>query len=696
MFIKRFRKVAAIIAVSSCALSISPLTISPASAILVMRAPITGGEFSVVGSTPSAGSLDESFGTGGMTSGIFDIPLIPIGYVGTYNYSEAESLAVQPDGKIVVVGRSGIGEFAGNESPANFVVKRYNVNGTLDQTFGVNGTVITPVGVGFARANSVAIDSQGRIVVAGEAEVGLYGVFGVVRYLSNGSLDTDFNANGIVTTSFYSTKSASVNSVAVDSTDKIIVVGQTDTLNRCGSICGDRFYRRDTAIIRFKTDGTLDDTFDVDGKATVNVKIVDQPNLLSANTVYDQGSGAHSVIIDSDNNIVIAGYAYYYDGDGDYYGTSLLRYTSDGFDLTFGTGTQINSLSGAKDGTQYSLSMDTTGRFVVAASIQFNNWDIALLRYDSTGLLDSSFGGDGMVTTDMDLVGVVPNGGIDNFARSVVIDSTNRIVVAGLMEREYFVARYLPESGLLDPDFSGDGVSINDLGLVRTYDPVTEEQADYSREIKDIAITPSGKIVIAGFTRLRANNYSSGSVFSVVQYNSTDSETPSGPGTQTAEEIAAAAREAARIADELREAKKRKARADLTNPLATTTLDTFADAECLGINVGNLKDVASEVKSLSTESRSDITQILKICRKFEVVDKVATRQIIYPMMLQEIGLISLDSKYKSTLTVGLRKLPVDKTKTYAQIQTALAAHMKVIQGLKSRLAATLERIAALR
>ena len=149
---------------------------------------------------------------------------------------------------------------------------------------------------------------------------------------------------------------------------------------------------------------------------------------------------------------------------------------------------------------------------------------------------------------------------------------------------------------------------------------------------------------------------------------------------------------AARVAAELREAKKRKARADLTNSAIALTVGAFSDAECNGVHGVNFAEVSAEIQSLSLDSRIEIKEILKICRKYEVVDKVATSKPFHHAMLQEIGLIPLDSKFKSQITVALRSLPAAEVSTYKQIEIAIANKVKAIQDLKNRLAATIARI----
>ena len=159
------------------------------------------------------GKLDLSFGTGGKVFTPFD----------EFNGSGALAVAVQSDGKIVAAGH------AANPDAHHdtFALARYNADGTLDDTFGKGGLVLTaiygPTGAGPTdRANAVAIDSQGRIIVAGESGSFLYD-FAVARYLADGSLDQSFGGKGFVVLDFGGDDRA--NALAVQSDGKIIVGG---------------------------------------------------------------------------------------------------------------------------------------------------------------------------------------------------------------------------------------------------------------------------------------------------------------------------------------------------------------------------------------------------------------------------------------------------------------------------------------
>src|SRR5207302_1086405 len=97
----------------------------------------------------------------------------------------AQGVAVQSDGKIVA------GGWTATNSGLNFAVVRYTTNGTLDSTFGTGGKVTTAIGA-YAQGRALALQSDGKILVAGRAYNGSNDDFGAVRYNTNGSLDTTF------------------------------------------------------------------------------------------------------------------------------------------------------------------------------------------------------------------------------------------------------------------------------------------------------------------------------------------------------------------------------------------------------------------------------------------------------------------------------------------------------------------------
>ncbi len=154
------------------------------------------------------GSLDNSFGTGGKTTISF----------GTNNDVVAKSVAIQPDGKIVVAG------YAGNGINYDFAVVRLNGNGSLDAAFDSDGIATSAIGISNDEAYGVSVQDDGKILIAGSSIIDSHSEFAILRYNSDGSLDTSFDTDGKVTTSF-GAGSSDGKSVTLQADGKILVSG---------------------------------------------------------------------------------------------------------------------------------------------------------------------------------------------------------------------------------------------------------------------------------------------------------------------------------------------------------------------------------------------------------------------------------------------------------------------------------------
>jgi uncharacterized delta-60 repeat protein len=383
-----------------------------------------------------AGDLDITFdGDGKVTTAVesFD--------------DTARSVAIQSDGKIVVAGTSYIW---GNAY--DFALTRYNSDGSLDTTFDGDGKVTTNLGSSHDEANSLAIQSDGKIVVAGYSYAGSLADFALARYNSNGSLDTTFDGDGKVTTDFGAGDSAY--SVAIQSDGKIVVGGTSYSYNGSGNF----------ALTRYNSNGSLDTTFDGDGKVTTDL-----------GSSHDE---AYSLAIQSDGKIVVAGSSY----NGSNWDFALARYNSDGsIDTTFDGDGKVTTAVGSFDDTARSLAIQSDGKIVVAGSSHNgSNWDFALVLYNSNGSLDTTFDFDGKVTTAV--------GSSFDYAYSVAIQSDGKIVVAGRILNgsnwDFALTRYNSD-GSLDTTFDGDGKVTTDVGS-------SDDEAN------SLAIQSDGKIVVAG------------------------------------------------------------------------------------------------------------------------------------------------------------------------------------------------------
>ena len=316
-------------------------------------------------------------------------------------------MAIQPDGKIVV------GGYATNSSQSNFAVVRYNPDGSLDTSFSGNGKVNIDFGT-TSIVNGVAIQSDGKIVVAGlVVQASNMDDFAVARLNPNGSLDTSFSGDGKATIDFGARDAA--NAVAIQANGKIVAAGATGVGGAS-----------DFALARLNTGGGLDTTFSFDGKVTTD---------FFGNNDYING-----VAIQQDGNIVAAGTAQQSSTVSDF---GLARYTSDGtLDTSFSGNGKVTTDFGGNENV-LGLAIQQNGKIVAAGNRYYaGDDDFALARYDVGGALDTSFGGDGKVTTDFS--------GQYDFVSSVALQSNGKIVVAGQTysgTQGYFgLARYLGDT----------------------------------------------------------------------------------------------------------------------------------------------------------------------------------------------------------------------------------------------------------
>jgi uncharacterized delta-60 repeat protein len=401
----------------------------------------------------SAGALDTTFGVGGKVMTNFLGPTNDFGYGGT---------VIQPDGKIIEAGYSYTSSFPSGGGGAALV--RYNPDGTLDMTFGTGGKVIpdyTKVG-GAIRA--VALQGDGKIVIAGETELISAGDFLVMRYNSDGSLDTSFGSGGMVATSF-GTTSSFANAVAIQSDGKIVAAGSGFTQT------GDR----DFALARYNSDGTLDTSFGTGGEVTTAI------TGLTFSTAY-------SLAIQGDGRIVAAGSGFTQTFDSDF---ALARYnTSGSLDTTFGTGGEVTTNVAGVFQQAFSVAIQANGDIVAAgfAGTFTGGFEVAdffaLARYNPNGSLDTTFGSGGKVTTSF---------GAFAFGRAVTIQTDGKIVAAGEdFSLDFLLARYNTD-GSLDTSFGTGGEVVTHFGR----NPAVALQSD-------------GKIVAAGLAFLPATGFDFG------------------------------------------------------------------------------------------------------------------------------------------------------------------------------------------
>jgi uncharacterized delta-60 repeat protein len=324
------------------------------------------------------GKLDKTFGTNGIVRTNFANGEAD-------SIDDIDGIVIQSDGKIVAAGGS----------HGDFAMARYNADGSLDKTFGDDGLVVTDFGSNSDRAQELALQENGAIVVVGSAG----GNFAVARYLADGSPDNSFSGDGRLLTNF-GFKNDIANSVAIQEDGKIVAGGWAGN---------------DFSLARYNTNGTLDKTFSGDGKVSTNF----------ANGASDSVDDIHSIALDSSGRIVAGGTA-----GGDF---GLARYLTDGsLDTSFGNqGLVVTSFGDGLDRIR-SIAIQDDGKIVAAGEA---GGDFAVARYRSNGKLDKTFNSDGKVTSEL-------SGG-DDVIKSIAIQENGAIVAVGSSGTDFALARYL-------------------------------------------------------------------------------------------------------------------------------------------------------------------------------------------------------------------------------------------------------------
>ena len=407
----------------------------------------------------TSGSLDPTFAEGGIT----------------WLTQTASAVAIQPDGKIIVVGSG-----ANPNGRGGFALSRYRRDGTLDASFSADGEVRTPFPNG-GGATSIAIQPDGRIVVGGTAEtrdnrsafafarylpdgsldpsfsgngklaavkVGSIGVeeisdivldpsgrivasayaygsddylFGVVRLTGRGEPDTTFSGDGVAVSRFGQLPGGFANAIALQPDGSIVAVGSARTT---------RNYPTGLAVARYRPDGTLDDSFNDDGKRLIRFG--------------GTWAGAADVGIQEDGKMVIAGTVHL--GPRDRYGQLGIVvarcFTGGALDPSFaGDGKRTTTLDGNLRGS--ALAIQSDGKIVIGGeatpTLDEYPTNMAIARYTTHGTLDATFADDGIR---------VANFRLDDWVSDIALQSNGKIVVVGASQgappRGYAVARFRP------------------------------------------------------------------------------------------------------------------------------------------------------------------------------------------------------------------------------------------------------------
>lgn len=234
----------------------------------------------------TTGEFDAAFGGDGKVATLFSEDRHASGF----------SMGVQPDGKVIMAGYS----YVGTSANYQYALVRYNTDGSLDNTFDGDGMVLVPTGTALGEANAIQIQVDNKIVIAGKEWVGFDTDFSLIRFNENGTLDNTFGTGGITQITYGTGEEEAFTGLAMEWDGGIVATGYKGNGTD-----------RETVIMRFLANGTLDPAFGTGGKVNSN---------FSAEA--DQG---YAVIVQPDGKFLVAGYA---DGGPDN-DLAVMRYLSD-------------------------------------------------------------------------------------------------------------------------------------------------------------------------------------------------------------------------------------------------------------------------------------------------------------------------------------------------------------------------------
>jgi len=321
------------------------------------------------------GTLDSSFGV----NGFFDVPSL----------TGINAVAIQPDGKIIAEGSA-----QSTSLDVDFVTMRLNANGTLDNTFGDHGVAMTRFSTSNDEGYAVALQPDGKIVIAGDAAATY---LGVARLLADGTPDSSFGTNGLVTGNWCSSGKA----ISVMADGRIVTASNSFGFSLLAT--------------RLLSSGALDTTFNHTGYAKT-----------LAGDSYDY---CNAMQLQSDGKIILAGGGTFGAAGSDF---ALVRYNLDGsLDRTFGdTGVAHIDFKGDDD-EAWAMCLTTDGRILVGGQVTIaSNQDFGVVRLTGDGKADTTFGINGKISTDIE--------GYPDFALAIAIQQDGKVLLGGSSGKDVY------------------------------------------------------------------------------------------------------------------------------------------------------------------------------------------------------------------------------------------------------------------
>lgn len=398
---------------------------------------LQGGGMLITGSTSPTNYYDSDFaavrfsiGTGALDTNFFGTGVL-LHNVGDLNAS-AKAVAVQNDGKIIIAGSAYYGPYG------LATLTRLNPNGSRDLSFGIDGKVMSDIGGQSSEADAVALQPDGRVLIAGSAYDGKYYSVLVGRFLTNGVPDSSFGTNGFTITRV-GTNYSSGTIIRLQPDGKILVGGSAETADA------------DFLVLRYLANGALDMSWAENGKAVVGIGTGD--DVLSGLALLPDGK------------VIASGYGVFVSQ----YKISLARFNSNGsLDASFGSfGRQaLNLPGGGGNDAALGLTQQPDSKLILLCetfNATLTDADIGVARLTTNAVFDASFDGDGAVIQS---IGLSVDGAI-----TAAVQPDNKIVVGcrttvGSKNR-FGILRLLP-NGSLDSSYGIGGRNYYDFETATT------------------------------------------------------------------------------------------------------------------------------------------------------------------------------------------------------------------------------------
>jgi len=493
-----------------------------------------------------AGDFLPGFAPTTNVGGDANIGQFPVsGIVNLGDSSVINSLAIDNNNKIIAAG------FVNAGFNTNFLLARYNNDGTLDITFNANGpqpgVVVTnaynnqienglntgsPLSNGNQAINNIVIDNNNKIVAVGYVNNGVNNFFTIARYNSNGSLDTTFspqgtgtNVPGVLITDIVG-GNATATAVIIDSNNKIVVTGYSQITS--GQSGADK---TDIALVRYNNDGSLDTTLNPTGLLSERPGVVVTNVTGSLQTsITGRNNWAYAITIDNENRILVAGSVDITATFGsatisESTGSLVIRYNTDGsLDITFNNagirqgppGTAITIVNNTD--RVNSIKIDNNNKIVLMGYSTFptNNDgqgnNLFVIRYNEDASFDITLNSGGLLLPFIPGIIITDLAGFQLVGTSGFIDNNNNIVIGGFIQNvlssfevndtnvtqiDFLVVRYMP-SGALDVTFN----NLVTPGFAITVIPNNSSVVGFlpNAQGNSIVLDNNNNIVLGGFS----------------------------------------------------------------------------------------------------------------------------------------------------------------------------------------------------